>query len=473
MSKASIVGLIVIILLALIIGVLIVLYFVLPEKDDADDDADGDDGIFSDLFDQEGDDDEYQVLYGKTKNHISTSPSMGQTEECKQFTMSDFAGGGTVERNGESFDDFDYEDYLASYLHTRTNDDYYYISADESPQTEIMGYIAYNWDYPEKTIFEAPFSSMHSKELVKSADDAFPGNLDVSPGNKYLVYVMTSKDQPEFSGEIMNPFTNDSSLIIRDLASNKETEVLSGKYNRFLFDSMRDFGADGKTLFTISRDGDNFNFVKIMLDSGKVETFDEVFPGFDWTKTKWGELFEQNEMGVGYHAYFTLSPDEERLIAYKNYSASDQGSQCRPKANHKIWSFNIDEDTIETYDDGTGLMDSLEWDSNGKEFAWAQISCGGCYPDYLDAYIYKMDADGNNKEELVEELKSKILQLAWSPDDTEIAYGVYSTDFVGWIKSVDPRNKQLENVLSTRDTEGSINEGNPITLTVLNWIEIK
>ena len=471
MSKGPIIGLIIVIVLALIIGVLIVLYFFLPEKDDADE-ADGD-GIFSNLFNQDEDGEEYQVLYGKTKNYIGTSPSMGTGEGCKQFTMSDFAGGGTVERNGESFEDFDYENYLASYLHARTNSDYYYISADESPQTEMMGYTAFDWDYPAKTIFEAPFDSMQSKELASSTDNAFPGNLDVSPGNKYLVYVMTNKNQPEFGGGIINPFLNDSSLVIRDLSSNKETKILSDKYNRFLFDSMRDFSADGKTLYTISNVADDFNFVKISLDSGTVATFDEVFPDFDWTKTKWDELFEQSEMGFGYHAHFTLSPDEERLIAYKNYSATSITDFCRPEATHKIWSFNIEEGTIETYEDGNGLMDSLAWDSQGEEFAWANISCGGCYPDYLDAYIYKMDADGDNKEELVEELKSKILQLAWSPDDTEIAYGVYGTDYVGWIKSVDPRNKQLESVLSTNDTEGSIDKENPVTLNVMNWIKIK
>ena len=84
-----------------------------------------------------------------------------------------------------------------------------------------------------------------------------------------------------------------------------------------------------------------------------------------------------------------------------------------------------------------------------------------------------MDRDSENKETLVTEDKSKILGLGWSPDDQSIAYGVYSTDLIGWVKVVDPSDKGVEKILSSEDADGLVDSENPVTLNFVDWIEVK
>ncbi len=98
---------------------------------------------------------------------------------------------------------------------------------------------------------------------------------------------------------------------------------------------------------------------------------------------------------------------------------------------------------------------------------------GGCYPDYMDAMIFKMDRNGKNKDRLFFQEKSKINSLGWSPDGKEIGFSIYGMDFVGWLKTIDPDSKAVKDIISTQETEGSINKEQPVVLIFAGWVASK
>ncbi|MFH2105308.1 MAG: hypothetical protein ABII72_03665 [Parcubacteria group bacterium] len=410
---------------------------------------------------------EYRILYGKHSNVISSS---GAGQECKNFTMSEFKGGGIVKRDGTDNEDLEIEDYQTSYPRSKKYDNYYYTSASGNPVSEMYGMSVFDWDYDDQTLWTADFAEEKSQKVTSSTADKFPGAVITSPDNKYLVYVMTSKKTEKFKGANFDPTSSDSDLIIRDTKSGEEVTVLSGKYNRQLFSSFLDFSTKEDSLFTIAREGDSYKFVNIELASGKVTDFTEMFPAYDWDKTQWSLFFEST---FGYHAKFVMSPDESKLLVYKNTSQTDPESACAPGVSHTLWSFNIEDNSIATLDEGAGMIGDLDWKNDSQRFAFLINSCGGCYPSYLDSSITKMDRDGQHEGVLVVEEKSKMVNLGWSPDDKEIVYDVYGEDFIGWLKSIDPENKEVTKLISSESIEGSVDLEKPVTLTLVDWVKVE
>ena len=412
---------------------------------------------------------QYKILYGKTSNYVGQQTGMGNN--CKQLTMLEYKGGGVVNQDSGENQDLDVVGHPLTYLQTKTNDNYYYVASEQSPIQEQYGTKLFDWDLAERDLKTADFAAEESSNVITATAEKFPSYLKTSPDNKYLAYVMTQKKENKFQGDIRNPRVDDSDLVIRDLSSGEDKTVLAGKYNRQLFESFLDFSALDDSLFTIrlAEDG-KMEFVKIMLASGEIATFTETFTDFDWSKTLWDELLPSGF--VGYPAHFAMSPDETKLMVYKN-EAGSSFVECSPAVNYILWSFNLTQNTISTYNEGSGMIDYLDWKNDSQELAYAVISGGGCYPEYLKATIEKMDRDSENKETLVTEDKSKILGLGWSPDDQSIAYGVYSTDLIGWVKVVDPSDKGVEKILSSEDADGLVDSENPVTLNFVDWIEVK
>ncbi|MBU1177821.1 hypothetical protein KJ903_01230 [Patescibacteria group bacterium] len=409
-----------------------------------------------------------KILYGKVSNHISEQTGAGNN--CKSFTMLKYEGGGVVDKDSKENQDLDVTGYPLTYLQTKKNDNYFYVASDQSPVQEQYGATVFDWDLAERDLKSADFTAEESKRVIMSTADKFPSYLKTSPDNKYLVYVMTAKKENKLQGDIRNPRVKDSDLVIRDLTSGEEETILSGNYNRQLFDSFLNFSVQDNSLFTIrTKESGGLEFIKITLASGEIETFAEVFPDFDWEKTLWDDLLPSGF--TGHPAHFEISPNENKLAVYKNKSGSDF-ENCAPSVGHTLWSFNIDQDIISVYDEDSGMIDGLDWKDDSKELAYAVITGGGCYPDYIDAMIKRMDQTGENKEILVTEKQSKILGLGWSPDNQSIVYSVYGSDFVSWLKAVDPKSKEIEKIISSEDTEGSVDKENPVTFNFVGWVEM-
>ena len=428
--------------------------------------------IFKDLKDISGEvnlGEEYKILYGKNSNIITSS---GTTElECKNFTLNEYLGGGLVDRDGSNNKDLKLEKYPTSYPRSKYYNNFYYISAAGNPQSEIMGTVILDWNYDDQSIYSADFTKQTSNKIISSTDEKFPGNLQVSPDNKYLAYLMTNKTQEKFGGQGFNEEARDSDLVIRNILTGEEIKVLEGEYNRQLFNSFLDFSKTEDALFTIKREEDSYKFVKVYMDTGKVLDFDLVYPGFDWTKVKWDQFFGGEYAGFPTHFY--LSPDESKLLAYENVLAANQENLCASSVSHTIWSFNINDDSIDKLDEGANIVVDLAWKGDSKEFAFSVVSKGGCYPGYLDSSITKIDRDGQNNGVLVEEKESKIVNLSYAPDGKEIVYDVYGTNFISYLKLLDPKTKEVKEIINTKNTEGSINQEKPVTLVFIDWVKVE
>lgn len=427
--------------------------------------------IFDDLEDIGGDVDlgaEYKILYGKNNNVIT--PNVESTD-CKDFTSNEYLGGGIVKRDGSDNENLELKQYPTSYPHSKYYNNFYYISAVESPMSEVMGTVMLDRDYDDQSLYSTNFISQESKQLVASTENKFPGDLITSPDNRYIIYVMTDKTEEKFSGKKFDPEAQDSDLVIYDNLTGKENKVLTGEYNRQLFDNFFHFSKTENSIFTIRRAKDTYEFVKVDMDTGEVSNFDQTFPGFDWTKIKWAQFFtgEYN----GFPAHFYLSPDESKLLAYENISGEATVDSCVPDISHNIWSFNINDNTIEKYDEGSGAVVKLSWRNDSKEFVFATISKEGSYPEYLDSAITRMSRSGENNGVLIEERGSKITNLNYSPDGKEIVYDVYNTDFASYIKTVNPISKNVEEIVSTYDIENKINQEKPVTLFFTDWVMVE
>ncbi|NQU99297.1 MAG: hypothetical protein HQ538_01040 [Parcubacteria group bacterium] len=412
---------------------------------------------------------DYKILYGKSNNTITASG--GADTECKNFTMSEYLGGGIVDRDGSDNVNLDLGEHPTSYPKSKYNNNFFYIEADDNPKSEIMGTVILDWDYDDQSLYSSDFKNQTQDKLISSTDTKFPGNLQVSPDNKYLVYAMTDKTQEKFGGNRFNEEARDSDLVILNNSTGEEIKVLEGEYNRQLFDSFLDFSRNEDALFTIKREEDSYKFVKVFMDTGKVLEFDHVFPGFDWTKVKWDQFFGGEYTGFPTHFY--LSPDESKLLAYENLQGEAGDNPCAPAVNHNIWSFNISDDTVEKYDEGGGMVTDLSWKNNSREFVFATVSKGGCYPGYLDSAITKMRREGQNDGVMVIESESKIINLGYSPDGKEVVYDVYGTDFTSYLKSLNPETKEIKEIISTKDTEEFIDQEKPVTLIFMDWVKVE
>ncbi len=266
----------------------------------------------------------------------------------------------------------------------------------------------------------------------------------------------------------MNPFANDSSLVIVNLSNGKKTTVLTRQYNRQLFASFKDFSPDGEAFYTLAREKDGFKFVQISLNDGTVTDFRTLFPNVNWNALNWDEFFPPKDDFA--YASFTLAPDRSRLVVYKNLFANCGEDPCICSAQHHLWDIDLQQGHIETYRDQAGYVSSASWRADSSAFALSLVGHGGCYPDYLDSNITTFDKDGHSLTVLVNESKSKIDTIGWSPDGSVIAYDVYSTDFVGRLKLVDVSLKQISEVINTQDLGYTVSRTNPITLLFTAWL---
>jgi hypothetical protein len=414
----------------------------------------------------------YRILYQKGSHEVTSSKRAGT--ECYNLNFREYLDGGIIKTDSSDNKILDLKDYPMSLLTSQKYSDYYYISAVTSPVKELYGFSFTDWDIPDQTLYSAGFNNGGAKEIKKGANGKFPGGVLTSPDNQYLIYLMTIKTEmvtaptTGFVSSKLNAYTFDSDLIIRNIKNGEEKTVLSDNYNRQLFTSFADFSEDGKYFYTIARVGDSFEFVKITLDSGKVMNFSEVLPSFDWNKVNWESFFKKS--GDLAHASFFISPDESRMIAYKNTTVSTTNvNSCFTTANHKLWIFKIKDNILDEREEKDYAVHAT-WKNNSKEFAIAILTAAGCYPDYMNARIDKMDKDGKNKETLVTEIKSKITRIGWSPKGDDIAYDIYGVDFIGRIKTVDVNDKSTKEIINTQTTEGSINIKNPVLLHFAGWV---
>lgn len=418
---------------------------------------------------------DYYILYGKTNNTVSSHSTTGQ--ECKSFGMDDFAGAGMVKPDGSQNQDLKIEGFPTGYPRSKQNDYYYYLSAPTSPIGQPWGFNMFDWDFDEQTIWQSDFKTGKATAIKFSSANKFPSVVISSPENKYLTYTMTKKKTEKFMGVFLDPFLSDSDLVIRNNETGQEKVVLKGNYNRMLFYSLSHFSEKEDALYTIKKTTSGFKFVKIMLDSGEVIDFEQAFSDFDWSQINWNDFFVNKEGQLQSTAYanparFYMSPDETRLLV----SRSDMGFSldvCVNTATHELWSINLEENTIDLYSEGPSWLGNAGWKKDSQEFAFVLITAGGCYPDYMDSIILKMDREGKNKEQLASEEKSKINSVSWSPDGKEIVYDIYNQEFISSLKAVNPKTKKVREIISTQETEGTIDKQKPVTLFFVDWVASK
>jgi uncharacterized protein YxeA len=415
----------------------------------------------------------YRLLYQLSGHDVSSFKAGNIT--CYSLNLREFLDGGIIMPDGSENNILDLKNYPTSLMTSGKYDDYYYISSPEYPVSKIQGYSIFNWDIGNQTIYTADYSTISDKEVASSTENRFPGDVLASPYNKYLVYLMTSKEGPKASSDNgytenkFNPFISDSDLLVRNLKSGEEKTVLQNNYNRQLCTSFSDFSDSGEYFYTISIDGNIFEFIRVTLETGGVSTFTEVFSYFDWSKINWSEFFPKT--GDMAYACFSLDPEEERLVAYKNYFNADISNPCYTESVHKLWIFNLEDGSTEVFDNQAGYVSDITWEPDGQKFALSIISHCGCYPDYLDSRIDVMDKNGKDKETLVTEQKSKITNIGWSPDGKTIAYDVYGTDYIGRLKLVDVESRKASELIDTLTIEGLVDTANPDLILFISWVQ--
>ncbi len=410
---------------------------------------------------------DYKILYGKVGNKIH--PMQGKKSNCMQMGFYEFMGGGIVNSNGSKNIVLDVEKYPMMFPRSKKFKNYYYINAKSSPIEERQNFSIYNFNAPDQKIETAGFKELKSKKLIGPTKTEFPSAIITSPKNEFLVYLMTDKPKNKSISNHLDPFRNDSDIMIRgieDGKDGKDVKAIEATYNRALFDSFSNFSKEGDSFYTILRDGGAFKFVKVDLASGRAAGFKELFKTFNWDKIDWGKFFKKRQSN---YAHFSISPDEEVLLAYKNEAGFDP-AYCFNTMTHTLYLLDIKNDKIEIISEGEGGIYGVTWKEDSEGFAYIKIIGGGCYPSYLNSSINRMDKRGGNADKLVVEDKSKITNLSWSPDAKLIAYSVYGEDLIGRIKTVDPKNKKVKDVVSTKDTEKTIDKNAPVTLIFADWV---
>jgi Tol biopolymer transport system component len=416
---------------------------------------------------------EYRLLYQLSGHDVSSFKAGNIT--CYSLNFREFLDGGIIMPDGSGNKILDLKDYPTSLITSGQYDDYYYISSQEYPVSKIQGYSVFNWDVGNQTIYIADYSTSSDKEVASSTDSRFPGDVLASPYNKYLVYLMTSKGGSNASSGTgytenkFNPFISDSDLVVRNLNSGEEKNVLQNNYNRQLATSFSDFSDSGEYFYTISIDGNIFEFIRVTLETGGISSFTEVFSYFNWSKINWSEFFPKT--GDMAYACFSIDPEEERLVAYKNYFTADLSNPCYTESTHRLWVFNLEDGSTEVFDNQAGYVSDITWEPDGQKFALSVISHCGCYPDYLDSRIDIMDKNGKDKKTLLTEQKSKITNIGWSPDGEIIAYDVYGTDYIGRLKLIDVESKKVSELIDTLTMEGLVDTANPDLILFIDWVE--
>ena len=412
-------------------------------------------------------DENYKILYHLSKHNLF-SYDYGDIK-CFSLNFYKFMDGGIINFDGSDNQILDLREYPTSLLTSKKYNDYYYIYSPDNPVIEMSGFEIFNWDLPNQTIIKADYDNNNEEEFVSFTQEYFPGDITTSPDNKSIIYVMTAGVDSDLNliTPKMDPFINDSILSVKDIAG-KEKILLDNNYNRQLFTSFSDFSNSGNYFFTISKEENSFNFVRIALDTGEILDFSEVFKYVDWSRVRWNEFFpKSNDFS---YASFSMSPDEERLVAYKNYYSSDLDNPCYTKSTHSVWLFNLENGDIDIYEDQKGYVSDISWEPDGQKFAMSIMTNCGCYPDYLSARIDIFDKNAKKDDTVVDEPKSKITNLGWSPDGKSIAYDVYGMDFIGKLKLVNIDYKSVNELISTEDILNSIDTEKPVLILFSDWV---
>lgn len=412
-------------------------------------------------------DENCRILYHLSKHNLS-SYDYGDIK-CFSLNFYNFLDGGIISIDGSDNQILDLREYPTGMLTSKKYNSYYYIYSPDNPVIRMSGFEMFNWDLPNQTIIKVNYDNNNEEEFVSFTQEYFPGDIATSPDNKFVVYVMTSEVDSDLNllTPKMDPFITDSILSVKNTAGEEKT-LLNNNYNRQLFTSFSDFSNDGNYFFTISKDGDSFKFVRVALDTGEICDFSEVFKYMDWSKVRWNEFFpKSNDFS---YASFSMSPDEERLVVYKNYYSNDMDNPCYTKSTHTIWLFNLENGDIDIYGDQEGYVSDISWEPDGQNFAMAIMTNCGCYPDYLNARIDIFDKNANMDETIVDEPKSKITNLGWSPEGKSIAYDVYGMDFIGKLKLVNIENKSIKELISTENILNSIDTEKPVLILFSDWV---
>jgi len=417
---------------------------------------------------------EYSILYQISENSVTSFKTGNDT--CYAFNFRQFLDGGQVQIDGSANQILDLKDYPTSQVTAKTYTDYYYISTPNNHVSETHGFEVFNWEVPGHNLWAGEFGSNNPRQYSNYTDGTYPANVTTAPGNRYLLFPLSQTTGTEgftiqndsYIPNYMNPFDTDSSLVISSTQNKNERHALNGSYNHQLFISMADFSADGNSFFTLSTNGDSFQFVKIALDSGSTSPLSDLYPGFDWNSINWNEFFSQaNDFAYG---HFTISPDETRIVAFKNIFTVNMENPCVTDAAHNLWIFDLENNKIERFQNIPGYISDTAWKFDSSEIAMAILENAGCYPEYMDAKIELMDKNGKKRATLVNELQSKITNIGWAPDGGLIAFDVYSTDSIGRIKTVDPQSKQISEVINTQNIGYQVNPSQPVTLLFADWV---
>ncbi len=422
----------------------------------------------------------YKLLYQLIRSKVSKNVTANT--ECYLFNFSEFMDGGLINPDSSGNKILELKKYPTSFITAEELENYYYIYSPNNPVTQLEGFDFFNWDIEGQAMITADFETGTSTELKTSPPDMYPGSVLASPENKYLAYPMTiQKDSNVSSGgsfvmEKFNPFLSDSNLVIMDTSDNQEKTVLENTYNRQLFSSFSQFSVSDDYFYTIAIENDSFKFVRISLDTGEVKDFSEAFPYFDWSIIDWDEFFPRS--GDFSYANFSLSPDEERMVIYKNSYVANMKNPCSSEAHHKLWILNLEDGSMDLFVKDNGYVTDVSWNPDGSQkFALSINSHCGCYPDYIDTRIDIIDKNGGSVETLMTESKSKITSLGWSPDGKTIAYDIYGTDFTGSLKLIGVEDRKVEELTSTAALinsgliEDTTSKESHILIMFIGWVK--
>jgi hypothetical protein len=421
----------------------------------------------------------YKILYQLTRHRVTKT--VNANVECYLFNFSEFLDGGLINRDGSDNKILQLKKYPTSRISSRELNNYYYVYSPNNPVEQISGFDFFNWDIEGQELVEADFETSTGIELQTSPPERYPGIILASPENMYLAYPMTvQKDSgisqgSSFMQEKFNPFLSDSNLVIMNSTDGSENTVLENTYNRQLFSSFAQFSVRDDYFYTIAIENNSFRFVRISTDTGTVTDFSEAFPYFEWSELDWDEFFPRS--GDFSYASFSLSPDEERMVIYKNIYVADIKNPCSSEANHKLWILNLEDGSVDFFDKQNGYVTDVSWNPDGSQkFALSINSHSGCYPDYITARIDIVDKNGDSFETIMTAQKSKTISIGWSPDGETIAYDIYSTDFIGHLNLINLEDKKVEELTSTSEiiNNGLIEEKasgeSPITIIFVGWL---
>jgi len=416
----------------------------------------------------------YKLLYQLAGNRVSEIVTAGT--KCYLLNFSEFLDGGIINPDGSDNKILNLKEYPTGLVTSKELTNYYYIYSPNNPCSEVHGFIFFNWDIKGQIMVTADFGTNSSAEISTSPSDRYPGDILASAGNRYLAYPMTVQKESSINAgssflmEKFNPHLSDSNLVIRNTENDQEKTVLENNYNRQLFSSFSQFSVIDNYFYTIAIENDSFKFIRVSLDTGEIKDFSKVFTYFDWSKISWNDFFPpSNDLSL---ASFSLSPDEERMVAYKNYYSATNVNTCSPEAFHKLWIFNLEDGRTDFFEKQRGYVTDISWNPYGsQDFSLSINSHSGCYPEYIDARIDIIDKNGDSIETIVTEQKSKITNLAWSQDGKNIAYDVYATDFVGRLKLIDLEKDKINELINTQIIEKTINKNEPVLIMLIDWVK--